>query len=79
MGRISAIDNKLHNQVQNGRRASGAVRERERPGGLAKLFDAAAGWLRKRGLTRMLGPVNPSINDPSGLLVEGFDGLPSSS
>ncbi|MCH7638799.1 MAG: hypothetical protein IH855_04985 [Bacteroidetes bacterium] len=41
------------------------------------LLDAAAGWLRERGLTAMRGPANPSLNDTSGLLVEGFDREPS--
>lgn len=41
------------------------------------LFDAAAGWLKERGLTAMRGPANPSLNDTSGLLVDGFDRDPS--
>jgi len=77
VGRISAIDNKLHNQVQNEKTGFWGYFECENdPAFSAALFDAAADWLRKRGLTRMLGPVNPSINDPSGLLVEGFEWSP---
>ena len=76
-GRISAIDNKLHNQVQNQKTGFWGYFESENdPEVTAGLFDAASTWLRKRGLTRMLGPVNPSINDPSGLLVEGFEWSP---
>ena len=37
-----------------------------------ELFDAAAAWLKERGLTVMRGPANPSMNDPCGLLVKGF-------
>ena len=42
-----------------------------------QLFDTAAGWLGRQGLTRVRGPVNPSMNDISGLLVSGFDREPS--
>jgi GNAT superfamily N-acetyltransferase len=37
------------------------------------LLNAAAGWLRSRGRTSILGPIDYSTNYPSGLLVEGFD------
>lgn len=40
------------------------------------LVDAAADWLRTRGRTRMLGPFNLSINEETGLLVDGFDTPP---
>jgi len=43
------------------------------PEAAAALFDAAEGWLRARGLTRARGPLNYSIHDTAGLLVEGFD------
>ncbi|WP_145174009.1 N-acetyltransferase [Rubripirellula lacrimiformis] len=36
------------------------------------LFAAAADWLRQRGMKRMLGPFNLSINEEAGLLVDGF-------
>jgi hypothetical protein len=37
------------------------------------LIDAAAGWLRERGRERMLGPMDFTMNDECGVLVEGFD------
>lgn len=40
------------------------------------LFAAAAGWLRDRGMTRMVGPFNLSINEETGLLVDGWDRPP---
>ena len=77
VGRISAIDNKLHNQVQHEKTGFWGYFESENDPAIGSmLFDAAAGWLRDRGLNRMLGPVNPSINDPSGLLVDGFEWSP---
>ena len=40
------------------------------------LFDAAAAWLKERGRDKMIGPMNPSLNDEAGLLIEGFDTPP---
>ena len=42
----------------------------------AALFEAAAAWLRERGKTRLVGPLNFGIYDEMGLLVEGFDSMP---
>ena len=42
-----------------------------------QLLDTASGWLKEQGLTRVRGPVNPSMNDISGLLVGGFHRKPS--
>ncbi len=40
------------------------------------LLDAAAAWLANRGRTRILGPIDYSMNYTCGLLVEGFDSPP---
>ena len=41
------------------------------------LFDAAVNWLKKRKITRVVGPVSPTNGDDSkGLLVRGFNGSP---
>lgn len=40
------------------------------------LLDAAADWLRERGMTDMQGPFNLSPNHEFGLLVDGFDTPP---
>jgi len=40
------------------------------------LFTAAEGWLRERGMERMLGPTNPSTNDTVGLSADAFDQPP---
>lgn len=42
----------------------------------AALFAAAEGWLRERGRTRVRGPFSLSINEETGLLIEGFDTPP---
>jgi GNAT superfamily N-acetyltransferase len=38
----------------------------------AALFDAAANWLRKKGRTEMMGPIDYSTNYVCGLLIDGF-------
>lgn len=42
----------------------------------AALFATAEGWLRARGKRRIVGPFNLSINEETGLLVDGFDTPP---
>ena len=41
------------------------------------LLATAEGWLAAQGMTQVRGPFSFSINDESGLLVEGFDRPPS--
>jgi len=40
------------------------------------LLDAASAWLRERGRDRMVGPMDFTMNDESGLVIEGFDRAP---
>ena len=40
------------------------------------LLDAAAAWLKERDIEIMRGPMNPSVNDECGFLLEGFDSPP---
>jgi hypothetical protein len=40
------------------------------------LLQTAEGWLRERGLAHVVGPFSLSINDESGLLIEGFETPP---
>ncbi|MDP3859114.1 MAG: dATP pyrophosphohydrolase [Stagnimonas sp.] len=42
----------------------------------AALFATAEAWLRERGMTQALGPFNLSINEETGLLVQGFETPP---
>jgi GNAT superfamily N-acetyltransferase len=41
------------------------------------LFDAASSWLSDQGLKAWRGPTNPTMNDVSGLLVDGFHHRPA--
>jgi hypothetical protein len=36
------------------------------------LFKAAESWLKRKGMTRMLGPFDFSVNEELGMLVDGF-------
>jgi hypothetical protein len=41
------------------------------------LVDTAADWLRQRGMSRIVGPMNFSINEECGCLVSGFETPPA--
>ncbi|GAB3274140.1 GNAT family N-acetyltransferase [Larkinella harenae] len=77
VGRIAAIHNRNHNAFT------------EQNDGFFGFFDCiddqetadlllktAADWLKQKGLSRMVGPTNPTTNDVCGVLVEGFDRPP---
>lgn len=37
-----------------------------------KLFEEAENWLKQKGVSTIIGPTNPSTNEPLGVLVDGF-------
>jgi len=41
------------------------------------LINAAEGWLRNKGMTRVLGPISMSIWEEPGLLIQGYDHPPT--
>ncbi len=77
VGRIAAVKNDNHNKTHNDKVGFfgffECVNEQEVAN---KLFDACKNWLLERGLDTMRGPVDPSLNDECGLLIEGFDAPP---
>jgi GNAT superfamily N-acetyltransferase len=78
VGRIGAIKNDAHNREHNDRVGFYGFFDSVSDQTVASaLFDAAAAWLRGKGFTVMRGPMNPSINDACGLLVQGFDTPPT--
>jgi GNAT superfamily N-acetyltransferase len=77
VGRISAIENKLHNEVHADKVGFfGFFESIDDPAVAKPLFEAAAAWLRPRGLDVMRGPASPSLNDEAGVLVDGFETPP---
>ncbi|HVH66229.1 MAG TPA: hypothetical protein VM716_00015 [Gemmatimonadales bacterium] len=78
VGRIAAIKNDAHNRTWSDRVGFyGFFESVNDPATATALFDAAGRWLRDKGFRVMRGPMNPSINDECGLLVEGFDTPPT--
>jgi GNAT superfamily N-acetyltransferase len=72
-GRIAAVHDAAHERVQrDGAGFFGFFETTFDPAVAEALLEAAAAFLRARGLRRLRGPVSPSINDEAGLLVDGF-------
>lgn len=78
VGRISAQVNRAH-LARHGDATGhwGFIEGEDDPAVFAALTGAAEGWLRARGMARVAGPFDPSINDSCGLLVDGFARPPS--
>jgi hypothetical protein len=74
VGRISAqIDHAFNDYHGNDWGQFGFLEFEEDPEILAALLAAAEGWLRDRGRDRMVGPMDFTMNDESGVLIEGHD------
>jgi GNAT superfamily N-acetyltransferase len=77
-GRVAAIVNHAHNRWMNEKRGFFGFFESLDDQTVANaLFDAAAAWLRDRGMQTIRGPANPSLNYEIGLLIEGFHSPPT--
>jgi GNAT superfamily N-acetyltransferase len=73
-GRIAAILNNNHNLFNNTTDGFFGFFESVNDQEIASaLFASAEHWLKEQGATTIIGPVNPSTNEPCGLLLEGFD------
>ncbi|WP_315823921.1 hypothetical protein [Paraflavitalea speifideaquila] len=73
-GRIAAILNNNHNVFNKTTDGFFGFFECVDDLGIATaLFASAQEWLKQQGATTIIGPVNPSTNEPCGLLLEGFD------
>ncbi len=78
VGRISAQVNHLHiERYQDATGQFGFLDAIDDKNVFKALLDRAGQWLAERGMKRMQGPFSFSINEESGLLVEGFDKPPS--
>jgi len=78
VGRITAqVDRLSLERYNDATGAFGMIESEDNRDTFIALFDAAEQWLRERGMKRVRGPFNLSINDECGLLVDGFDSAPS--
>lgn len=74
VGRIAAITNDNHNKIHNDKVGFFGFFECIDNQEVANaLFKAAEDWLVAKGMKDIRGPLNPSTNDESGLLVDAFD------
>jgi hypothetical protein len=77
VGRISAqVDHEFNAYQGNDWGMFGFLEVEEDGAVLEALLDAAAAWLRERGRDRMVGPMDFTMNDEVGVLIEGFDREP---
>jgi hypothetical protein len=77
VGRIAAIVNRAHNRKYGEKLGFfGFFECEDDPTAADALFDTARVWLRARGMTVIRGPMNPSLNHETALLIDGFDSSP---
>ena len=77
VGRISAQIDQLHlDRYPDKEGFFGMIEAEDNAETFAVLFQTAEAWLRDRGMHRVLGPYNLSINQEPGLLVDGFTTSP---
>jgi GNAT superfamily N-acetyltransferase len=73
-GRVSAqVDHAFNAYHGNRWGMFGFVELEEDPEVMEALLAAAEGWLRERGRDRMVGPMDFTMNDESGVVIEGHD------
>jgi GNAT superfamily N-acetyltransferase len=74
VGRITAQIDREFNRFHHNRWGSfGFLEFEDDQEVLEAMLDVAAAWLRGRGCDTMVGPMDFSLNDESGILFEGFE------
>jgi GNAT superfamily N-acetyltransferase len=77
VGRISAqIDTKFNEFHENAWGMFGFLELEDDVEVMRALLGAAEAWLRERGRDRMVGPMDFTMNDESGVLIDGFEREP---
>jgi GNAT superfamily N-acetyltransferase len=77
VGRISAHYDEAFNAYHDNRWGMfGFLEMEDDPEVLPELLDVAAAWLRARGRDRLVGPMDFTINDEFGVLIDGFEREP---
>jgi GNAT superfamily N-acetyltransferase len=78
VGRILASDDPNYNALHRSNVGCFGLFESIDDVEVAKaLFDAAADWLRRRGRSEVMGPIDYSTNYVCGLLIDGFEHPPT--
>ena len=73
VGRIAGIDDHLHNQTHGDNIAAFGFFEADDETSAGALFAKVEEWARAKGRAAVRGPLNPSLNESAGLLIDGFD------
>ena len=78
VGRIAGIIDRHNNQFHNEKMGIWGFFEcADDPEAAAALFSSVEEWARQKGMTFMRGPLSPSTNYETGLLIEGYEYPPA--
>lgn len=78
VGRIAGIIDRHHNEFHREQMGIWGFFEcADDPEAASALFLAVETWVRRKGMTFVRGPLNPSLNYEAGLLIDGFDSPPA--
>ncbi len=73
-GRIAAIVNHKHNDYHKTKMGFFGFFDSINDKKVSNmLFESACDFLKEKGMRRIAGPTNPSMNETCGMLIEGFD------
>ena len=75
-GRVAAIDDRNHQATHCDGAAMFGFFEANSAASAQALLRAAEEWARARNRSALRGPLNPSLNEAAGLLIDGFDDPP---
>ena len=73
VGRIAAIDDRLHRETHGDNRRCSASSRPPTATWPRALLAAVEAWAAARGRAGVRGPISPSLNEMCGLLIDGFD------
>ena len=77
IGRITAQFDESFNEFHDNRWGMfGFLEFEDDPDVVPAMLEAAAAWLRYHGRDHMIGPMDFTINDESGVMIEGFEREP---
>ncbi len=78
VGRAAGIINWRYNSFRDSRTARfGYLESPQRDDVTAALLHRIEAWARAEGMTRIVGPMGFTEEDPEGFMIEGFDQLPN--